>query len=216
MRRIRSITPDFFADTLLAEVSPLARLFYIGLFCQLDRQGVALNDAKLLKREIFPYDESITLGHIQSYLEELSNKGRLYRFGYREKAYLFCPTFLIHQNFSPAEEIRYPIPREILLGLLDPERPLSVSIDSDRARRLEDFLTGIPPLKAASVAHLLVHSGSVSAVAASSHFAPRATNTEILLPTGYLGLNAAQQRQAEQREANAQAMETYLARKGTA
>jgi hypothetical protein len=40
MSRIRSIHPGFFADETFVMLSPLARLFWIGLLTEADDQGI--------------------------------------------------------------------------------------------------------------------------------------------------------------------------------
>src|SRR3990167_6650887 len=62
MARIRMITPGFFDDPDIAELSPLARLFFIGLWTQADREGRLFEDLRRLKTRILPYDDvSITV-----------------------------------------------------------------------------------------------------------------------------------------------------------
>jgi len=114
MARTRSIKPEFYSDTLLADLSITCRYFYIGLFCQLDRQGVTVDDAKLLKREVFPYDDSVTVDAVRNLVDELVNSGRLRKFSHHGRAYLFCPTFKKHQHFHKEEKARYDIPTELL------------------------------------------------------------------------------------------------------
>ena len=56
MARIRSIKPDFFLSENLSELSVNARLFFIGLWTQADREGRLEDRPKRLKVQIFPYD----------------------------------------------------------------------------------------------------------------------------------------------------------------
>ncbi len=56
MARIRMIKPEFFDDPQIAELSPFARLFFIGLWMQADREGRLVDDIRRLKARIFPYD----------------------------------------------------------------------------------------------------------------------------------------------------------------
>ena len=39
MARIRSIKPEFFTSDDICALSPLARLLYVGLLCEVDREG---------------------------------------------------------------------------------------------------------------------------------------------------------------------------------
>lgn len=54
--RIRFIKPEFFDDPDIGELTPMARLFFIGLWTQADREGRLINDPRRLKARIFPYD----------------------------------------------------------------------------------------------------------------------------------------------------------------
>lgn len=114
MARIRYVKPDFFSDTKLSEISPLARLLYIGLWCFLDRNGLAEDDPKLLKREIFPYDDPVTQKKIATMLDELVGIGRLVRVRHESKSYIYCPNFSKHQKFHPNEKEKFAIPLEVL------------------------------------------------------------------------------------------------------
>jgi len=112
--RTRYIKPTFFSDTHVADVSRDARLLYIGLWCVLDRNGLCDYDLKLIKREVFPYDEDITLDRLNEIICELISKNRLYAFDYKSRSYIYCPFLGRHQNFHRDEKPRYKIPQEIL------------------------------------------------------------------------------------------------------
>ena len=56
MARIRSVKPDFFLDFELSKLTPLARLFFIGLWCQADKSGRMEDEAHKLKVQIIPWD----------------------------------------------------------------------------------------------------------------------------------------------------------------
>lgn len=126
MARIRYIKPEFYSDTTLSEVSIYARYFYAGLFCQMDRQGVCEADPKLLKREIFPYDDDITQAKVEQLIDELGAAGRLIRFEDGRKRYLYCPKLPEHQNFHKEEKIKYPFTPDYLRQLLEPHHPDTV------------------------------------------------------------------------------------------
>lgn len=58
MPRIRYIKPTFFSDGDLCDLPPLTRLFYAGLWCYVNRDGIALDRPRELKALILPYDEA--------------------------------------------------------------------------------------------------------------------------------------------------------------
>lgn len=56
MARIRYINPEFFTDDRLAELPPLYRIFFAGMWCYADREGRLDDKPKQLKVKILPYD----------------------------------------------------------------------------------------------------------------------------------------------------------------
>ena len=76
MARIRTIKPSFWTDSKIVSLSPLARLFYIGLwnFADCDN-GHLEDDAAALKRLILPDDEVSA----EDLLQELVDAGRVAR-----------------------------------------------------------------------------------------------------------------------------------------
>lgn len=57
MARARIIKPGFFMNDEVAELSPAARLAFIGLWTIADQQGKLAYRPKRLKIELFPYDD---------------------------------------------------------------------------------------------------------------------------------------------------------------
>ena len=73
MARIRYVKPDFFEDEDISNLARDVRLFYVGLWCQLDRQGLVEERVKFLKKEIFPYDDDITIQKVGEFVAELDS-----------------------------------------------------------------------------------------------------------------------------------------------
>lgn len=57
MPRIRTIKPEFFKNEQLADLPALARLLFIGLWTQADREGRVEDRPRRLKAELFPYED---------------------------------------------------------------------------------------------------------------------------------------------------------------
>lgn len=57
MPRIRAIKPGFFTNDDLADLSPLTRLMFIGLWTVSDREGRVRDRPRKLKAEIMPFDD---------------------------------------------------------------------------------------------------------------------------------------------------------------
>lgn len=120
MARIRYLKPQAAEDVKLAECSRDARLLYRDLWCHMDRQGLTEDEPKLIKRNIFPYDDDLTAERVKILIDELARVGRLIRLDWHGKRLLYCPTFGLHQKFHRGEEPRFNIPQENLDALLAP------------------------------------------------------------------------------------------------
>ncbi len=76
MARSRNIKPAFFMNDELAEIAPLGRLLFIGLWTIADREG-RLEDRPLrIKAEILPYDDC----DVDKLLDHLHEKGFIFRY----------------------------------------------------------------------------------------------------------------------------------------
>jgi hypothetical protein len=94
MARARNIKPSFFTNDMLAEVSVLGRLLFIGLWTIADREGRLEDRPKKIKAEVLPYDDCDT----DSLLNELAKNGFIVRYESSESKYIQILTFKKHQN----------------------------------------------------------------------------------------------------------------------
>ena len=76
MARIRSIKPELWTSEQITDVSPLARLLFIGMFNFCDDAGIHPASAKRLKLEVFPADD-ILQAQILRMIDELVTVGLL-------------------------------------------------------------------------------------------------------------------------------------------
>jgi hypothetical protein len=108
MARIRTIKPEFFTSDDICALSPLARLLYVGLWCEADREGRLVWTPGVMKRRYLPDDAC----DIEVLGAELTARGliRLYGEG------LACiPSFARHQhvNIREAQSKLPPPPGEV-------------------------------------------------------------------------------------------------------
>jgi len=95
MARIRSIRPEFFLDTDLAELPLESRHAFIGLWCEADRDGRLEDNPRRLKATIFPYDNF----DMDKVLHSLTvNKPFIIRYKVEGRKYIQILNFLKHQN----------------------------------------------------------------------------------------------------------------------
>lgn len=94
------IKPDFFDDPNIGELSPLARLFFIGLWTQADREGRLEDDVRRLKIRIFPFDDV----DVEALAVELHGKDMIRRYSNGGKrGYIWIRNFVKHQRPHPKE-----------------------------------------------------------------------------------------------------------------
>jgi hypothetical protein len=97
MARIRTIKPDFFTSEDIVLLSPLARLFYIALWCEADKEGRFAWKPKTFKLRYFPGDNC----DIDALADELLN-ARLVML-YEGATLAYIPSFGKHQHINPRE-----------------------------------------------------------------------------------------------------------------
>lgn len=110
MARIRMVKPEFFDDPQVGELSPLARLFFIGLWTQADREGRLIDDPRRLKARIFPFDDV----DVNALAHELHEKDMIRRYITRlapelpgepckDMSCIWIRKFTAHQHPHPKE-----------------------------------------------------------------------------------------------------------------
>lgn len=96
MARIRTIKPEFFTSEDIVSMSPIARLLYIGLWCEADRDGRLVWKPGTLKLRYLPGEQD----DFDAAAGELIERGLVVRFG---GSFAHIPTFLSHQRPNPRE-----------------------------------------------------------------------------------------------------------------
>lgn len=99
MARIRSIKPEFFTSEDIFSMSPLARLFYVSLWCEADREGRLEWKVGTLKARYLPADNC----DINALAQELIDMGLIILYEVDGKKYAEIPTFVEHQVINNRE-----------------------------------------------------------------------------------------------------------------
>ena len=94
MARIRYIKPGFFTNDELAEVKPLGRLLFIGLWCLADKEGRLHDRPKRIKAQVLPFDT----GSADRLLDDLAARGFIIRYRVKDEPYIQVNNFLKHQR----------------------------------------------------------------------------------------------------------------------
>lgn len=109
MARIRTIKPEFFTSEDIVKLPPLARLLYIALWCEADREGRMLWKPLTFKMRYFPVEEC----DIEALCKELTAAGLVRLYG---DGLAYIPAFAKHQHINP---------RESVSNLPDPDAPVT-------------------------------------------------------------------------------------------
>lgn len=112
MPRIRTIKPEFWTDEKIVELSPWARLFYIGLWNFADDNGVVEYKPKQLKMRIFPADKV----DIESLVSELAKLKLILVYEVEDAQYLQCPNLAKHQVIDKPRKSNLPTPNYDING----------------------------------------------------------------------------------------------------
>lgn len=104
MARIRTIKPEFFTSEDIVGLSPLARLLYIALWCEADREGRLAWKPKTFKMRYLPADNC----DVDALCQELVDSGLVKLYG---DGLAYIPQFRVHQHLNPREAASsYPDP----------------------------------------------------------------------------------------------------------
>ncbi|MBS0550010.1 MAG: hypothetical protein JSR24_19830 [Proteobacteria bacterium] len=96
MARIRTIKPEFFTSDDICALSPLARLLYVALWCEADREGRLVWTPGVLKRRYLPDDSC----DIEALGGELVGRGLVRLYG---EGLAWLPSFGKHQHVNVRE-----------------------------------------------------------------------------------------------------------------
>lgn len=133
MARNRMLNPEFWLDEGMAELSPLARLLYMGLWGICDDNYATLpNRPKWIKAQIFPYEDVNT----PQLLTELSESGKLIKFVADDnEEYFYIKNFFKYQKVEKPSKPKYPQFEEIRVVVPD-SSPTSRSEEKIREVKL--------------------------------------------------------------------------------
>lgn len=116
MARIRYIKPEFFEDQRIGELSPRARLLFIGMWTLMDRNGLLEATPAVLRARLFPFDDLRTKD-VAALLDEVIRTGRVKLVSIKEQSLLYCPTLRRHQHFHRDERPKYALSQDELKAL---------------------------------------------------------------------------------------------------
>ncbi len=99
MARIRTIKPEFFTSEDIVSLTPLARLFYVALWCEADREGRLSWKTRTLKMRYLPGDDC----SVDDLANELIDSGMVIVYEVDGEKYAEIPGFVRHQVINNRE-----------------------------------------------------------------------------------------------------------------
>ena len=99
MARIRTIKPEFFTSESVCAVSPLARLLFVGLWCEADREGRMTWKPRTYKIRYLPVDQA----DIEELSSELIAEDMIRLYEIEGEVFCFIPGFTRHQVINNRE-----------------------------------------------------------------------------------------------------------------
>lgn len=99
MARIRTIKPEFFTSEDIVCMTPLARLFYVALWCEADREGRLEWKPLTFKMRYLPGDQC----DVSQVAQELIERGLVILYKADGRQYAEIPTFTEHQVINNRE-----------------------------------------------------------------------------------------------------------------
>jgi hypothetical protein len=94
--RIRTIKPEFFTSEDIVGLTPFARILYVALWCESDKEGRMVWKPKTFKMRYLPGDEIDVL----ALCKELTDAGLVVLYG---DGFAYIPQFRKHQHINPRE-----------------------------------------------------------------------------------------------------------------
>lgn len=126
MARIRTIKPEFFTSEDIVELEPMARLLYIALWCEADKEGRFAWKPKTFKMRYFPADNC----NIDTLADALVTRGLVCLYG---ESLAFIPSFKDHQHINPRERDSVLPPPKDHASIT--RRDASVTVDARAGRK---------------------------------------------------------------------------------
>lgn len=127
MARIRTIKPNFFTSEDIVELEPTARLLYIALWCEADREGRMAWKPRTFKMRYLPGDDC----DIDALCDALVTRGLVSLYG---DGLAYIPSFKSHQHVNPREaKSDLPDPNDALVTRADASNlDLHVQVGKER------------------------------------------------------------------------------------
>lgn len=112
MARIRSIKPEFWHDRKLARLlTRTERMLYMGLWNHADEHCRANGDPRVIRGQVFPFEEDLTDESVELMLNSLAAAKVIHRYVVDSDPFLLVPKLGEHQRLEPHKsKSKFPAP----------------------------------------------------------------------------------------------------------
>ncbi len=111
MARIRTIKPEFFTSEDIVSLTPLARLLYVALWCEADREGRLNWKPRTLKMKYLPAESC----DVMPLCDELVSANLVVPYTVDDEPYAVLPSFKKHQAINVREaQSSIPAPPDVV------------------------------------------------------------------------------------------------------
>lgn len=139
MSRIRTIKPSFFRSLTIADLPVPTRLTFVGLWTYVDDDGRGVDDARLIKAELWPLDDTYSVKKVEADLQRIEKANLIERYDVDSKRFLRVRSWIEHQHINrPSPSNHPPSPEESLNnhgGSMDRSLPEGKGIRKGKERK---------------------------------------------------------------------------------
>ena len=100
MARIRTIKPHLFRSRTVSRWPIPVRWTFAGLFTYLDDKGRGMDEARLVKAELYPLDDTMTVKKVEEHLAVIADNGPLCRYQVEDERYFHITSWREHQRVN--------------------------------------------------------------------------------------------------------------------
>jgi hypothetical protein len=108
MPRIRTIKPSIFSSLTVCEWPIPVRWTFAGLFTYLDDKGRGLDETRLIKSELYPLDDAMTVRKIDQHLQLIADAGPLCHYKVAGQRLIHITSWREHQRINRPTPSKFP------------------------------------------------------------------------------------------------------------
>jgi len=112
MPRQRVLKPEIWTDEGFIELSPQAKLLFIGLISHADDEGRGISNVSAIRAKVFPADHDLSNKDIVSYKHEVAEKLRVRFYQINGREYYQLDRWADHQSISHPKPSNIPPPEK--------------------------------------------------------------------------------------------------------